>query len=345
MTEEEKAAEYQRSLRLPTGGAYLPPHRVRALQEKIGQDKQSEQWQRLAHDARKKACNSLVNKLSVSNIKVICQESFNEDLIKARGLLVQALLRAQSASISFTPVYAAYVAVISSKLPVIGDICYKRLLHRFSRAYRRNDKAPCLSSVTFLAHLANQDVISNLVCPMVLQLLLEKPTDDSVEIAISLMTNIGQGLEESNPPIAQLLADRLRQILQESSLENRTLYSIEVLFQKRKERYSTQPKIPEGLDLVQEEDKITLEAISPDQWLKLDPQSSLNIFQFDYEYAKHNKEWEKTRNEIFGEASDEEGESGSEVESESASEGQSDNEAQDIKDLTAVSIHKSSTMC
>ncbi|KAL9061587.1 MAG: hypothetical protein Q9162_000119 [Coniocarpon cinnabarinum] len=338
MTEEEKNAQAKKDfLSLRSGGAYIPPARLRAMQASITQDKKSEDFQRLAHDARKKSINGLVNKLNIGNIKAICEESFNEDLIKARGLLCQSLLKAQAASLSFTSVYAAYVTVITSKLPIIGELLQNRLVNRWAKAFKRNDKAVCVSSTHFLAHLCNQDVVSYIVLANMLQMLLEKPTDDSVEIAVNLMRELGQHLEESNMPIANLLYDRLRQILQESDLEKRTLYAIEVLFQIRRDRYANNPAIPEGLDIVPDEDKVTLEAVPPDQFLKTDPQTSLNIFKYDADYESNEASWKKMRDEIFGEGSDGEDESGSEAGSESESEDESDAEAhaQDVKDMTA----------
>ena len=337
MTEEEKAAQAKKDfLSLRSGGAYVPPARLRALQASIPQDKKSEDFQRLAHDARKKSVNGLINKLNVGNIRSICEESFNENLFKARGLLCQSLLKAQAASLTFTPVYAAYVAVISSKLPIIGELLQNRLINRWAKAFRRNDKAVCISSTLFLAHLCNQDVISYIVPANMLQMLLEKPSDDSVEIAVNLMRELGQHLEEANMPIANLLFDRLRQILQESNLEKRTLYAIEVLFLTRRQKYENNPAIPENLDIVPDDDRVTLEALPPDQWVKADPENSLNIFKYDPEYETNEANWKKMRDEIFGEDSDDEdSDSGAGSEESESEESDEEARAQDVKDLTA----------
>jgi len=49
-------------------------------------------------------------------------------------------MKAQSASLPFTPVYAALVAIINTKLPQIGELVLTRLIVQFRKAYRRNDK-------------------------------------------------------------------------------------------------------------------------------------------------------------------------------------------------------------
>ena len=45
----------------------------------------------------------------------------------------------------------------------------------------------CITAVKFLGHLVNQQVLHELVCLEVLTLLLEEPTDDSVEVAVGFL--------------------------------------------------------------------------------------------------------------------------------------------------------------
>lgn len=357
MTEEEKIAQAKRDFaKLRSGGAYIPPARLKALQASIPQDTSSEDFQRLAHDARKKTINGLVNKLNVGNLKSIVLECFNENLTKARGLFCMSLMKAQAASPTFTPTYAALVAVINSKLPAIGELLQKRLMIRWAKAFKRNEKAACVSSGQFLAHLCNQNVISYLLLAQMLQLLLTNETDDSVEIAVNLMKEIGQHLEQSNKSITNLIFDRLREILQGSKLEDRTMYAIEVLFKIRRDRFENNPAIPEGLDVIDDDEKITLEPPGPlDEASKLDPENTLNIFKYDPAYEKTEEEWRSLRSAILGEGDsvDEEhsheedstdggeGAAGGEEESESDDEEEeAEAMAQDAKDMTGQELVK-----
>ena len=66
-----------------SGGAYIPPARLRAMQAAIT-DKTSEQFQRLAWEALKKSINGLVNKVNVSNIINIVRELFQENIVRGR---------------------------------------------------------------------------------------------------------------------------------------------------------------------------------------------------------------------------------------------------------------------
>lgn len=75
-----------------------------------------------------------------------------------RGLLARSVITAQAASPTFTHVYAALVAIINTKFPQIGELIATRLVLAFRRAFKRNNKNACLSSVRFIAHLVNQQV-------------------------------------------------------------------------------------------------------------------------------------------------------------------------------------------
>lgn len=51
--------------------------------------------------------------------------------------------------------------------------------------------------------------------------------------------------------------ERLRNILHESTIDKRVQYMIEVMFAIRKDGFKDHPVIPDGLDLVDEEDQFT----------------------------------------------------------------------------------------
>lgn len=57
------------------GGAYIPPHRLRALlAEQEATDSQGAEYQRLSWEALRKSINGLINKVNVSNIKLLVPE-------------------------------------------------------------------------------------------------------------------------------------------------------------------------------------------------------------------------------------------------------------------------------
>jgi pre-mRNA-splicing factor CWC22 len=83
----------------------------------------------------------------VANLSNIAIELFQENLVRGRGLLCRAIMKAQVASPTFTHVYAALMAIVNTKLPEIGELLLKRLITQFKKAYRRNDKVRVCSSI------------------------------------------------------------------------------------------------------------------------------------------------------------------------------------------------------
>ena len=305
-TEEEKQAiakaEYEKLLNMRSGGTYIPPAKLRALQSQIT-DTSSKEYQRMAWEALKKSINGLINKVNTANIKHIVPELFGENLIRGQGLFCRSIMKAQAASLPFTPIYAAMVAVVNTKLPQVGELLIKRLVMQFRKSFKRNDKAVCQSSTMFLAQLINQQVQHEMLAGQILLLLLNKPTDDSVEIAVGFCREVGQYLEEMQPSIAMVIFDQFRNILHEAGIDKRTQYMIEVLFQVRKDKFKDNPAVKEELDLVEEEDQIShgVELLG-----EIDVRDGLNIFKFDAEWEEHEQAYKKFKAEILGEGSDDE---------------------------------------
>lgn len=331
MTEEEKRAdakrEFEKLLESRSGGTYVPPARLRALQAQFT-DPSTKEFQRMAWEALKKSINGLVNKVNVSNIKHIIPELFGENLVRGQGLFCRSIMKAQAASLPFTPIYAAMAAIVNSKLPQVGELLVQRLVVQFRKAFKRNDKAVCLSSTTFIAHLCNQQVVHEMLAAQILLLLLHKPTDDSVEIAVGLTREVGQHLEEMSGKIALAVFDQFRNILHEADIDKRTQYMIEVLFQVRRDKYKDNPAVKDDLDLVEEEDQITHQLALDDE---IDVRDGLNIFKFDPNYQENEDHYKKLKAEILGEGSDnEDSASGSDYDSDSDSDSE---EAKKEKDL------------
>lgn len=139
--EFDAKAEFAKLTNTRSGGVYMPPARLRALQEAASKDKSSTEYQRLSWDALRKSITGIVNRVNVQNIKMVVPELFAENLIRGRGLFARSIMKAQSASLPFTPVFAALVGIINTKLPQVGELVITRLVSQFRRAFKRNDKA------------------------------------------------------------------------------------------------------------------------------------------------------------------------------------------------------------
>ncbi|WFD01021.1 pre-mRNA-splicing factor cwc22 [Malassezia yamatoensis] len=322
------------------GGAYVPPARLKALMAEAARaDPGSIEYQRMSWEALRKSITGLVNKVAADNIKFIVPELFaGANLIRGRGLFCRSIMHAQEFSLPFTPVFAALAAIVNTKLPFVGELLVTRLVSQFRRSFRRNDKPKCHATLQFLAHLVNQRVAHELLALEILVLLLEHPTDDSVELAVAFMREVGQFLAEEAPKACNSVFDRFRAVLYEGQISVRVQYMIEVLAQTRKENFKDNPRIPEQLDLVEEDDQVTHQIALDDQ-LKLE--EGLNIFKPDPDYVENEEKYRQIKAEILGEdQSEEDDEEEEEEEEEEEQETESAQAAAqyDIEDRTGTNL-------
>ncbi|MES1904674.1 MAG: pre-mRNA-splicing factor cwc22, partial [Paramarteilia canceri] len=101
-------------LQSKAGGVYLPPFKLKEYQSNIT-DKSTAIFQRLHWIALKKSINGLMNKVNADNVVNIIQELLAENIVRARGLLIRALLNSQQFSPAYTNIYAAIISVINTK--------------------------------------------------------------------------------------------------------------------------------------------------------------------------------------------------------------------------------------
>lgn len=318
-----------------TGGAYIPPAKLRMMQEQIT-DKSSLAYQRMSWEALKKSINGLINKVNISNISIIIQELLQENIVRGRGLLSRSVLQAQSASPIFTHVYAALVAIINSKFPQIGELILKRLILNFRKGYRRNDKQLCLTASKFVAHLINQNVAHEVLCLEMLTLLLERPTDDSVEVAIGFLKECGLKLTQVSPRGINAIFERLRNILHESEIDKRVQYMIEVMFAVRKDGFKDHPVILEGLDLVEEDDQFTHMLPLEDDY---NPEDVLNVFKMDPNFMENEEKYKAIKKEILDEGDSDSNTDQGAGSSEDEEEEDEEEEGEDEEGGQKVTIH------
>ena len=337
-TTDPPAAKAAPSAPVCTGGLYIPPAKLRLLQASLT-DKSSAEYQRIAWEALKKTINGRVNKVNTSNLPLIIRELFKDNIVRGRGLFARGLIQAQVASPFYTSVYAALVAVVNTKFPQVGELIVKRLVTSFRRSYQRNDKTTCLATTRFIAHLVNQNVLHEIVALQILVLLLENPSDDSVELAIGFLKECGQKLSQVSPRGLDSVFSTLRNLLHESSLDKRTQYMIEVLFAVRKDQFKANPAIPTGLDLVDENDQYTHMLTLDDT---CDPEPMLDVFKYDDQYEENENKYKEIRRAILDESSDEEGDddgsssSGSSDDDEDDEEKKAEEEPSETKSQTII---------
>ncbi|CAN6242637.1 unnamed protein product [Urochloa humidicola] len=258
------------------GGIYAPPHRAAA-----------DGYERRSWDALRRSITALVNKATAANIRHVAAELLAEDLMRGRGLLCRALLKSQAAACpAFTPVFAALAAAANAVLPAVGRLLLVRLALRLRRAHAAAgvcDRHQMAAAAGFVAHLVNQGVAHDLLALEILALLLDRPTDGTVEVAVGLVTECGAALGESCPRGLDAVFDSLRSILHDGDIDKRTQFLIEDLFAVRKSKFRSHPPVRPELDLVEHGDQVTHLIELGD---KLDPEDHLDVFKPSPSFAQ-----------------------------------------------------------
>ncbi|KAF9625308.1 hypothetical protein IFM89_021247 [Coptis chinensis] len=307
-------------------GVYVPP--LKLAQDDVLDDKSSVAYQKLTWDALRKSINGLVNKVNATNIKNIVPELFQENLIRGRGLFCRSVIKSQLASPQFTHVFSALVSVVNSKCPDVGLLLLKRLVLQLMRAYKRNDKPQLLAATKFIAHLVNQEVAHELIALELLTVLLENPTEDSVEVAVGFVTDCGSLLQDLSPKALHGIFEGFRRILHEGETDKRLQFLIESLFAIRKAKFQGYPAVLPELDLVDRDDQLTHELSLEDV---IDPESCLDIFKADARFLENERRYDELKRNILSDES-------SSSEDEAGSDEESDDEKMDIRDETETDI-------
>ncbi|XP_006292310.2 pre-mRNA-splicing factor CWC22 homolog [Capsella rubella] len=274
-----------------TGGVYIPPFKKERMIMKEVKDKSSVEYQRLTWDALRKSINGLVNKVNARNIKNIVPELFAVNLIRGRGLFCRSCIKSQMASPEYTDVFAALVAVVNSKFPQVGLLLLKRVVLQLMKAYTRNDKPQVLAAVKFIAHLVNQLVAEETMALELVTLLLEDPTDDSVELAVVLVKECGARLQDFAPKGLNGIFERFRSILHDGEIDKSVQYLIEGLYFAK---FPGHHAVRSELDLAEEKYShyISLEKV-------IDPETVLDVFKPDPDFLENEKKYVAFKNELL----------------------------------------------
>ncbi|CAF3624202.1 unnamed protein product [Rotaria sp. Silwood1] len=256
----------------------------------------------------KKTIDGQVKKVKHSNVTKIAHELFKYNIIRGRGLLAKAIIKAQIKSPYSTPVYAALTSMINSKFPQIGQLICKRLISSFRKAHMDDEKTKCFAEAKFLAHLINQRVLHEIIALQILLFLFENRTDDNIILAIESLKECGQKLSTVSPQELYTIYLVLKNLLQEPSLNKQTQDMIQDLFTIRRDGFETYPAIQYGLDLVDKNYQYTHILLLNNSY---DSEKMLDQFQYDEEYKVNENKYKQSRKKILVNNSDNENESSS----------------------------------
>lgn len=256
----------------------------------ISMDKNSVEYQRLTWDALSKKINDLVNKVTATNIKNTAQELLSENLYWGDGLFCRACMAYQMASPASTDVFAALVAAVNTKFPEVTELLLKRIVWKFKIAYKWNVKPVLITNVKFVAHLLNQKVVDEIIALEMLDVLLKKPTDDSVQVAVYFVIECGSALRKRSPKALRGVFKRFKEILHEGEVDKSVKFWIELLFSIRKTKFQGYPAIRPELDLVKNPEETSyFHQVSLDK--PMDPEFSRDTFKYDPNYLEKYEEF------------------------------------------------------
>ncbi|QPG75980.1 hypothetical protein FOA43_003366 [Brettanomyces nanus] len=298
-------------------GAYVPPAKLKEIQGNAQFAEGSEDYQKLQWETLKKSINGLVNRVTKENLKDVVINLFKLDIVRGKGLLVKSLMKSQRVSEDYSSVYASLVSVINSKIPEIGKLLITRLVLQFKKDYKIDNKQACTADLSFISQLTNFQVSHEILVLQILYELLEKPINDSVELAVELMMQCGHHLHMHSKVACNAIFERLRAIRTESLMSSRVQYILDKLFELRRKGLEDEGQVDDDLDITEEEDKITHSIGLSDE---LNGEWMLDDFRCDEDYDENEKKYEKLRKEILGESVDDEGEHESAEGSEESSE-------------------------
>ncbi|KAI6010270.1 MIF4G-domain-containing protein [Pisolithus marmoratus] len=274
--------------------------------------KSSQEYPWLSKGALCKTIVSIINQVDVANIKQV--------------------MKVQAASLPFSLAFAALVVIINTKLLQEGELVSAWLISQY------NNKIVYHSSTAFIAHLVNQAVTHKIIALEMLIFLLEHLVDDSIEIVVGFMCAADVFLVENSPKANALVFRHFCNILNKGTISHHMQYMIEVLMQVQKDKYKDNPIIPEGLDLMEEEE-LQVQGLSK-LFLFITSISVLNvcadIFRYDTNYMENEEEYKVIKAEILGEGSKDE--SGSEESSKEEEKQEATEEQEGILDQTGTNL-------
>eukprot|EP00762_Andalucia_godoyi_P001433 ANDGO_00236.mRNA.1 Pre-mRNA-splicing factor CWC22 len=277
--------------------SYLPPFRTRNVYSILSQDADSADFQILNWDILTKRIQGIVNRVNCALFKRLVAEAFSVNIVRGRGILVSALMKTQQRSPSFSAILSAFVAVLNSRIPQIGELLLTRLALLIRRSLREKDHYALKTSAVFAAQLLNFKVCHEILILQVIRALVETKDDRNLQICHQVILQCGYVLSESCPRGLDVVFDLFRTSLQEGLLAPHISVLFEELFQKRKAGFPG-GQMTEELDFLDEEDIVMHEVSLDDESLLWN--SGLDRYSFDPQFARHEETWRSISSVLLG---------------------------------------------
>lgn len=166
-----------------------------------------------------RAINAAVNRVTVENIELTADDLFLANVQRGRGLFCTVLCNAQLASPHLSDVFSALVARINSRVPAVGNLLLRRLLHQLWRTLRLRQLEQVKHTCIFLAHLSMARVASIVIVLKLLALFLcgssNNMSSSRVHIAAALFAETYKFLDREHPEAFAAVLEPARQLVED----------------------------------------------------------------------------------------------------------------------------------
>eukprot|EP00760_Papus_ankaliazontas_P038700 PhM_4_TR9250/c0_g1_i1/m.76933/K13100/CWC22; pre-mRNA-splicing factor CWC22 len=280
---------------------YRPPTALRAAAAKNkNSDPAAIPIQRASWLQLGKRIRGCLNKANANNIKDVILEIMRLDLKRGRGLYCREVMASVQHSTAVAEVLSAMTGFVNAYRPYVGELLARRLISAFRKAHQRNDKPAFLATCTLIAYLTIYNVLDDLLLFEVIMMLVQVPTDDSVETAAGILKQTFRYLSRSSPCSFQAILERCRQILQSGTLGLRATTILNDMFKFIQDNVGVEADvIPEELDLVDAEMQQPHE-ISLDDVDSVDVEEKLDYFRADPDYLANQDAYRAEVLEMLG---------------------------------------------
>jgi pre-mRNA-splicing factor CWC22 len=299
---EEAERQLQRQTVREENSVSDPPATVPAATAAAASDAEERAFQREYWDALRRSLMGIVNKTTAHNVAFTAREILRENVVRGRGLFCRAVLRAQNHSPELTPVLAALVSVVNSKVPMVGNLLVTRLVFQFKRCYKRHDIHGMSAAARFIAHLVAQRVQHELLLLKILATLLcnGTPSPDEIQAAANVFRDGFKYLEHANPTAFNFILEPIRDLVGRGTLDltsECTLEGLLSLVRKWQDEKEATDIIPRGLDLV-DPDEQTTHTVDLDDDVQVE--QSLDNFEYDPNFEETEAAYDRLKEEILG---------------------------------------------
>lgn len=246
-------------------------------------EEQKKSWRLLCTNIVK-----IVDSTTNENLEKLAYNLFQENLIRGRGILARAIINQIITTGDITPL-AALVCLVNLSMPQTGEILVARCVTLWKKWYLGNDIPKTRKMSCFLAQLITRRVVEDVLALQMLQVMLENGgSEASIHLATEFLNVVGSHLDRTSKTASSAVYDQLRLVVQENRASDSTKREILRCLELR--RTAKHPYIR-----TQDADEATHFVDLTDLQ---DPQSELNVFQYDPDFAVADAAYNDLKNQV-----------------------------------------------